>query len=150
MPSVNFYHLTRSTPEAALFKLLSKAYEGGHRSVVRFANTEDVTAYDTALWVRDPESFLPHGTAASKHVQEEPVVLITGDENPNKADFAFIFPETSAENIDYYDRVFFLFEGASEGQVKEARERWKTLKDIGFQLVYWTQDETGKWSKKAT
>ncbi len=69
---------------------------------------------------------------------------------PNKADFAFIFPETSVENIDFYDRVFFLFEGASEAQVKEARERWKTLKDKGFELVYWTQDETGKWSKKAT
>lgn len=150
MPAINFYHLTRSTPEAALFKLLSKAYETGHRAVVRFAHDEDVAAYDTALWTREPDSFLPHGTAASKHVQDEKILLISVDENPNKAEFAFIFPEASAENLDFYERVFFLFEGSSEAQVKEARERWKLLKDKGFELIYWTQDDTGKWAKKKT
>lgn len=149
MVAINFYHLTRWAPEAALFKLLSKGYEAGHRSVVRLAHDQDVAAYDTALWTREPDSFLPHGTSASKHVTDEPILLTSGDDNSNKADFAFIFPETSAENIDFYERVFFLFEGASEAQVKEARGRWKMLKDKGFELIYWTQDEKGKWSKKA-
>jgi len=148
MPAVNFYHLTRSSPDAALFQLLSKAYAGGHRSVVRLAHDEDVAAYDTALWTKNPGNFLPHGTSASNHINEEPILLISTDDNPNKADFAFIFPETSAENIEFYERVFFLFEGASEAQVKEARGRWKMLKEKGFELIYWTQDEKGKWSKK--
>lgn len=150
MPAINFYHLTRSTPEAALFKLLSKAYQAGHRSIVRLAHDEDVAAYDTALWTRDPDGFLPHGTSASKHIKNEPILLTSGVENSNKADFAFIFPETSVENLDFYERVFFLFEGASEAQVKAARGHWKMLKDKGFELIYWTQDKTGKWSKKKT
>ena len=150
MPAINFYHLTRSTPEAALFQLLSKAYETGHRSVVRFAHAEDVAAYDTVLWTTDPDGFLPHGTPASKHVTDEPVLLTSADENLNKADFAFIFPDAIVENIDFYERVFFLFEGALEGQVKEARERWKNLQAKGFEMIYWSQDETGKWSKKKT
>lgn len=147
MVAINFYHLTRSTPEAALFQLLSKGFEAGHRSVVRLAHDEDVAAFDTALWTRDPDSFLPHGTATSKHITDEPVLLISNDENLNKANFAFIFPDASAENIDFYERVFFLFEGASEAQVKEARGRWKMLKEKGFELIYWTQDEKGKWSR---
>ncbi len=148
MVAINFYHLTRSTPEAALFTLLSKAYAGGHRSVVRFAHEDDVKAFDTALWVKEPNSFLPHGPGAGKHPEAQPVLLISDDTNPNKAEFAFIFPQASDGNLDFYDRVFFLFEGASEGQVKEARDRWKTLSGQGFDLTYWSQDQNGKWAKK--
>lgn len=148
MPSINFYHLTHSSLEAALFQLLSKAHAGGHRAVVRFANDEDAEAYDTALWVRNPDEFLPHGTTKSKFVKEEPILLTAGEENLNKADFAFVFPEASTRNIDYFERVFFLFDGTSDTQVKEARSRWKEFKSGGFELAYWTQGEDGKWSEK--
>lgn len=148
MADVRFYHLQRSTIEQALLLLLEKSLEGGKRAVVRTGSGEEVSALDTALWTVNPDSFLPHGTAGSKAAADQPVLLIDGHDNPNKAEFVFVLPGGSPEGLDYYERIFFVFDGNSEAQVKAARQRWKAMTGQGFEPEYWTQDDAGRWQKK--
>ncbi len=148
MPDISFYHLTRSTPEAALFQLLDKAYKAGHRSIVRVGEEDLMGQFDTALWTLKTDSFLPHGTTASKDPKAEPILLTAGVENLNKAEFAFVMAGASVAGLDYFDRVFLIFDGASDGQVKEARKNWKDFTAGGLNPTYWTQEESGRWAKK--
>jgi len=148
MADVRFYHLQRSSIEGALLMLLEKSLEAGKRAVVRFASDEEMSAMDAALWTVKPDSFLPHGTTASKKADDQPVLLTAGHDNPNKAEFAFVLPGATGDALDYYERVFFVFYGNSESQVKEARGRWKDLTGEGLTPEYWTQDDAGGWTKK--
>jgi len=46
-----------------------------------------------------------------------------------------------------FKRVFDLFNGRDEEAVKAARTRWSSYKRDGHSLLYWKQDETGRWTK---
>jgi DNA polymerase IIIc chi subunit len=60
---VNFYHLTKSSLEDALPRLLLKTLQAGERAVVMLGSPERVDALNTHLWTFDHDSFLPHGAA---------------------------------------------------------------------------------------
>ena len=60
---VNFYHLTKSSLEDALPRLLLKTLQAGERAVVLLGSPERVDALNTHLWTYDPNGFLPHGSA---------------------------------------------------------------------------------------
>ena len=51
---VNFYHLTRSSLEDALPRLLTKTLQAGERAVVMLGSPERVDALNTHLWTYDP------------------------------------------------------------------------------------------------
>src|SRR3982751_2148188 len=57
---VNFYHLTLSSLEDALPRLLVKTLQAGERAVVMLGSPERVDALNTHLWTWDPNGFLPH------------------------------------------------------------------------------------------
>jgi len=148
MSEVSFYHLRRHSMERALLRLLEKAQEAGERSVVRLCDEAEAGLMDTALWTVDPDSFLPHGTAKSEHAEDQPVYLTDSRENPAGAAFLFILPGADSGDLEGYKRVFFVFDGNSESDVKKARDNWKGLKGHGHELTYWTQNGKGGWEKK--
>src|SRR3982074_1196233 len=69
---VNFYHLTRSSLEAALPRLLAKTLQAGDRGVVMLGSPERVDALNTHLWAYDPNGFLPHGAAKDGDAERPP------------------------------------------------------------------------------
>lgn len=148
MTEVSFYQLKRQTPERVLLRLLEKAVKAGKKAVVRLRSEEEVDAFDTALWAVEQDSFLPHGTRKSKAHENQPVFLTMADDNPNQADFVFVLPGAPEGNLEGFERVFFIFEGNVESQVKAAREKWTAFKEGGGQLAFWAQTEQGGWEKK--
>ncbi|HTE36042.1 MAG TPA: DNA polymerase III subunit chi, partial [Reyranella sp.] len=50
---VNFYHLTKSSLEDALPRLLVKTLQAGERAVVMLGSPERVDALNTHLWTYD-------------------------------------------------------------------------------------------------
>src|SRR3979490_2076696 len=84
---VNFYHLTRSSLEAALPRLLAKNLAAGRRR----------GALNPHLWPYDPNGFLPHGAAKDGDAERQPVWLTHLDENPNGAGFLFVADHAPAE-----------------------------------------------------
>ncbi|MGE0154087.1 MAG: DNA polymerase III subunit chi [Reyranellaceae bacterium] len=151
MTEVGFYHLTRSTLEQTLPRLLEKALQGGARCLVMAGSPERVEALNAHLWTYDPNSFLPHGSARDGNAAKQPVWLTDMDENPpaNAATMLFLTDGARSDNVGKYVRCFELFDGRDESAVAKARERWKQYRDAGHSVAYWQQNERGGWEKKA-
>ena len=146
---VNFYHLTKSSLEDALPRLLVKTLQAGERAVVMLGSPERVDALNTHLWTYDQDSFLPHGSARDGEADRQPVWLTHLDENPNGAAFLFVADRARSDRLADYKRCFELFDGRDEAAVAEARERWKAYKAAGHTVIYWQQAAGSGWEKKA-
>ena len=146
---VNFYHLTKSSLEDALPRLLVKTLQAGERAVVMLGSPERVDALATHLWTYDQDSFLPHGSARDGEADRQPVWLTHLDENPNGAAFLFVADRARSDRLADYKRCFELFDGRDDTAVADSRERWRAYKAAGHTLAYWQQTATGGWEKKA-
>lgn len=142
MAQVGFYHLTRTTPDAALPELLNRTLAAGQRAVVVCGTEARVAALDKALWSAE---WLPHGTARTGHAAWQPVWLTTSPECPNGGRFLFLLDGVEAAAAEW-DRVFDLFDGQDEAAVTAARRRWVQCRDGGHVPTYWRQTERG-WEK---
>jgi DNA polymerase-3 subunit chi len=142
---VGFYHLTRTTPDAALPELLGRSLQAGTRAVVVCGSEARVAALDRALWAASSPDWLPHGTARSGHAALQPIWLTDRPECPNGARFLFLLDGAEVE-LGAWERVFDLFDGNDPEAVKAARARWVAAKALGCTLTYWRQAEAG-WIK---
>lgn len=148
MTEVAFYHLTRSTLEQALPKLLEKTLAAGKRAVVRVGAKPRAEALNAALWTYDAASWLPHGSEKDGVGEDQPVWLTAGDDNPGGAQFLFLVDGVTDADMNAYERCFELFDGSDPQAMDTARTHWKAYKDQGLELAYWQQTDSGGWSKK--
>jgi DNA polymerase-3 subunit chi len=147
LTEVGFYHLTRSTLEDALPRLLEKAYAAGHRVLVRGTDPERLELLNRALWTYGKEAFLPHGTRADGFAEDQPIYLTTQVENPNGGKILVLVQDAPAPDLASFDRCLNLFDGGDSDAVARARERWRAAAAAGHACVYWQQAERGGWVK---
>jgi DNA polymerase-3 subunit chi len=145
---IAFYHLTRSTLEVALPKLLERTLDTGKRAVVMAGSDERVDSLNNQLWVYGQGTWLPHGTAQDGHASDQPIWLTTGEDRPNGASYLFLTDGATSADFDGIERCFELFDGNDETAVTAARDRWKAYKDAGHALTYWQQNDRGGWERK--
>lgn len=144
-----FYHLERSGADEVLPPLLDRTLQRGWRAVVRTADAARLPTLDARLWTARPDLVTPHGRADAPHADRQPVVLTTGEENPNGAQALFLLDGAEAGPLEGWSRVLDLFDGRDDSAVAAARERWRGLRGRGAALAYWTQTEAGRWEKRA-
>ena len=89
MAEVLFYHLETRPLEAVMPLLLEKTLERGWRAVVEVGSRERAEAIDAHLWTWRDDSFLPHGLAGEETDPLQPILITTGQENPNGAAVRF-------------------------------------------------------------
>lgn len=140
---VGFYHLTRTSLEEALPRLLGRTLETGERAVVRCPTAARVTELDKALWEQRTLLWLPHGTAKMGYATRQPIWLSAKDECPNGARFLFRIDGAGEGAFGSIARVFDLFDGRDHEAVVQARQRWKAAKAAGCELTYWKQEPQG-------
>jgi DNA polymerase-3 subunit chi len=149
MTELLFYHLHRQPIEKVLPALLEKSLERGWRVVVQAATEERVEALDAHLWTYRDDGFLPHGTAKEGEAAAQPVLLTTGDDNPNGANVRFLIDGAAVpSDAASYQRIVLLFDGEDDDAVATARARWSEAKAQGFDVTYWQPDEQGRWQQK--
>ena len=144
MTAIGFYHLTRTSAEAALPALLGRTLEAGQRAVVRCGNAANLAALDAGLWLCAKPDWLPHGSTQGAL---QPIFLTLADERPNGAAYLFLLDGTGTARLDDFARVFDLFDGNDAAAVGSARERWTRAKADGHALTYWQQGPDG-WRRK--
>jgi DNA polymerase-3 subunit chi len=149
MADVLFYHLTESTLEDALPGLLERSVDRGWRAVVQAGTEERRDALDMHLWTFRDDSFLAHATDREAHSADQPILLTTGDSNPNEAKIRFLVDGATPPDLAGYERAVFLFDGHDAAQVEAARAHWKTMKDAGHAVTYWQQTPDRRWERKA-
>ena len=148
MTEVLFYHLEGRPLEAVIPQLLEKTLERGWRAVVEGGSTERIEALDSHLWTYRDDSFLPHGIEGEGAEEHQPIVLTTGQANPNGAVCRFYVDRAVPQSTAGYERIVYLFSGHDPDAVAEARLAWKALRE-GNALTYWQQEQDGRWVKKA-
>lgn len=149
MAEIGFYHLTRANLAEGLFKLLQKAHENGLRVLVRGQTDACIQHLNEALWTLDPASFLPHGSDQEPHAEHQPILLTTSENNRNQATALMIVEDAPFPPLEGITRIFYLFEDRDTERKDIARERWKSWKADGHDMVYWQQGDNGGWQKKA-
>ena len=146
---IGFYHLTRSTLEQALPKLLARVLGLPGRALVLSGSAERLAALDLALW--RAEDWLPHNaTTQDGDAELQPIWLTTEDmPAPNGARHLFLVAGGRSARMNEFDRGFDIFDGEDEAAVQAARERFREAREVGHALTYWQQSETGRWEKRA-
>ena len=149
MGTAVFYHLTRSSAEETLATILPRALGQGWRVMIRSPDRGMLEQQDQRLWLYPEEGFLPHGLEGGPHDAEQPVLLGAGAAVNGARALLLMGPqEVPAEEARALERVWLVFDGASEAQVQAARVQWKAVTAAGLAAQYWN-DESGRWEKKA-
>ena len=145
---IGFYHLTRSTLEQALPKLLARVLALPGRAVVLSGVAAHLAPLDTALWRAD--EWLPHNAPDGGDAGLQPIWLTAEDgPAPNAARHIFLVQGAASAHLNEYDRGFDLFDGNDEAALQAARDRFKQARAAGHALTYWRQSDAGKWEKQA-
>lgn len=145
---IRFYHLEHSTPAESLPALVAKAYEGGHRILIRTKSPAESETLSDCLWSYHPDSFIPHGTSEENHVEKQPVLLSAKPENLNNAGVLIAVDEAETAGIESFSLVCHMFNGNDTQTLAAMRQKWKAYKDEDKTLTYWQQGQRG-WEKKA-
>ena len=148
MAEVWFYHLERTGLDQALPELLEKTLQRGWKALVRTPAPERIEHLDGWLWSYRDDSFLPHAPAEEPNAARQPILLTTGQENPNGADALFLIDGAEPGDLGGFQRCVVLFDGADPAQLARARSQWTQLKGQGHAASYWRQKERG-WEKQA-
>ncbi|MGA8903176.1 DNA polymerase III subunit chi [Bradyrhizobium sp.] len=149
MTEVLFYHLQDMTLENVLPPLLEKSLERGWRVVVQSNSEERTEALDAHLWTYREDSFLPHASWRVADAEDQPIILVVEDSNPNRANVRFLVDNAPLPaNSDIYDRLVLLFNGDDADALAAARQSWTDCKTRGFDVTYWQADERGRWQKR--
>lgn len=148
MAEVWFYHLERTALEQALPELLEKTLGRDWRALVRCRSEERAAALDTALWTYRDDSFLPHGLGGEPDAARQPVLLTSGEGNPNGAQALFLIDDAEPGVLEGFQRAVIFIDGRDEAAVAAGRRRWAALKAAGADLSYWQQKPQGGWEKR--
>lgn len=141
-----FYHLTRSTLDDALPRLMSKMAATGKRTLIRLGVPERIEVLDRLLWTFEADSWLPHGNSLEPFAERQPILLSAQPSgNPNNAAFLVLIDGADASDAVGFERVLELFDGNDDQAVGQARKRWSWAQSQGFECVYWQQNQRGGW-----
>lgn len=149
MGDVWFYHLTETTAEDALPRLLAPALAKGWNVELRGTSPRRMEWLDQTLWQGAPDAFLPHGLAGGPHDALQPVLLsVAGQELPPRACLMLVdgAPFDPAE-AELAARICIVFDATDPEQMGIARSQWKQVTAAGLAAQYWAQD-LGRWVKK--
>lgn len=149
MPEIRFYHLQKQTLDQALPLILEKVHQTKRNAIVRMGNEKEVNRMNDVLWAHKPDSFIPHGCAKTGNADQQPIWLTHKSENPNEASTLILTQNTIEEDLTSYNLCCEILDGRDENAIQNARTRWKSYKEKGFDVTYWFQSETGTWKKKA-
>lgn len=149
MAEILFYHLTESTLDEALPGLVERSLGRGWRVTIQTVSEERRDALDGLLWTFSDTSFVAHGTDNEPHPEHQPVLLTTGEANPNGATVRFLVEGAGLERADAYERLVVMFDGHDQDQLDIARGQWKNFKAGSHDLTYWQQTPDRRWERKA-
>lgn len=149
MTEIRFYHVTRGSAQEAMAQILEKAHERGLRSLVYWSDKAKLKRLDRFLWTYRADSFLPHSMNGDSPPEDNPIWLTTEEKNGNRANMLVLCDAEKPSFMDDFELVVCLFEDNDTTMRNFSRQLWKDYTDKdGIELVYWQQDDSGRWQKK--
>lgn len=148
MSEVFFYHLTKTTLEIALPKILERALSEKWSIEIRTSANTNLDEISNAIWRGPEESFLPHCLEDHEDLQDYPIVLCKSPLKDWRDCLIVVGQADLKENeVKNYKRICLIFDAKIEVELSKARKSWKKLSEEGINTNYWTEDK-GRWVKK--
>ena len=129
---VDFYVLARPTQSAGELacKLAMKAWEQGHRVLVRVENDEEARRLDEQMWDCPAGRFLPHGRGAA--AANAPVGIETADGGAaGERDLLINLCTEAVTDVERFRRVLEIVP-AEPGQRDASREKFRNYRALGL------------------
>lgn len=148
MSEVFFYHLTKTTLEIALPKILERALSEKWSIEIRTSANTNLDEISNAIWRGPEESFLPHCLEDHEDLQDYPIVLCKSPLKDWRDCLIVVGQADLKENeVKNYKRICLIFDAKIEVELSKARKSWKKLSEEGINTNYWAEDK-GRWVKK--
>ena len=148
MSEVFFYHLTKTTLEIALPKILERALSEKWSIEIRTSANTNLDEISNAIWRGPEESFLPHCLEDHEDLQDYPIVLCKSPLKDWRDCLIIVGQANLKENeVKNYKRICLIFDAKIEVELSKARKSWKKLSEEGINTTYWAEDK-GRWVKK--
>ena len=148
MSEVFFYHLTKTTLEIALPKILERALSEKWSIEIRTSANTNLDEISNAIWRGPEESFLPHCLEDHEDLQDYPIVLCKSPLKDWRDCLIIVGQANLKENeVKNYKRICLIFDAKIEVELSKARKSWKKLSEEGINTAYWAEDK-GRWVKK--
>ena len=148
MSEVFFYHLTKTTLEIALPKILERALSEKWSIEIRTSANTNLDEISNAIWRGPEESFLPHCLEDHEDLQDYPIVLCKSPLKDWRDCLIIVGQADLKENeVKNYKRICLIFDAKIEVELSKARKSWKKLSEEGINTNYWAEDK-GRWVKK--
>ncbi len=142
----NFRNLAGRPLELLVAQLAAEYFAAEAKVLIRAPSEERIKALDQALWTFDPASFLPHGTEEAGRAEGQPVLLTTGEGNPNGAAALLLIDHTVAPDEPDWQSIDYVFERSDPAAREAARQQWRIWKEQGLEPVYWQAEAEG-WQR---
>ncbi|TYA89284.1 DNA polymerase III subunit chi [Aggregatibacter actinomycetemcomitans] len=140
--NAQFYLLSDASPaqtnlsavESLACNLAASAWRLGKRVLLACENEAQALNIDEALWQREPDEFVPHNLSGEATTYATPIEISwTGKRNAQSRDLLINLQPQLPEFINSFNQIID-FVPAEEQQKALARERYKQLRQLGWEL----------------
>lgn len=134
MTRMRFIRLEQPRSKALhLCRQAQACLEEGHTLVIRVADLQQAQSLDRFLWTWKKDSFLPHCLDEPSQTEiDEPIVIVTGERNPNGATTLIMGAPCSLAFIDSFTQVFDFAELYDDELAQAARQRFRSYRAHGL------------------
>ncbi len=137
MPRADFYLIDkprfRADPLLLVCELARKAFASEQATLILARSREQAEQLDERLWEFDDDAFIPHEIVGDSDDDEMTAVLIVPPEMQTP-DRPLVINLRDACASGRFDRVLEVVP-ADEAERAGSRERWKTYREAGFEVV---------------
>ncbi len=140
MQKVIFVELAVARKEQFIADITENLHQIGKKIHIFASSLPALKKIDQMLWVRKPDSFLPH-VIINKNVQDstqplEPILLIDQPVEP-AADVLILNDPMNLQQIGAYPMIIDFAETYDAKRLQASRERYKAFRDSGrFELSF--------------
>ena len=136
MTRVEFIKLNRPERARILCELAEEFYLAGERVLVMVQDDNQGVTLDQFMWTWKKGAFVPHAyQSGSVECHDEPVVIVTEEENQNGAQVLLMGVTCSLEFARHFRHVIDFADAYDETRLEESRERFRIYREDGFAPV---------------
>ena len=135
MARVDFYILpdeNRHTLQIFACKLAEKAWQQGHRILIKTDSRDESQLMDDLLWTFKDGSFVPHAVMGAAQDDQQPIVI--GHDTTAQADYQLLINlSSSTPDHSAFERIAEIL-NQEPSRKQTGREHYKIYRDLGLDL----------------
>ena len=145
MTEIFFYKLKNTSIDLFLISLIEKSISKNWNSLVLLDNTERMEEINDLLWTFNDTSFIPHGSQSDLSPDKQNVYLTCNEENLNNSNIIFSIDGIIINEPGNWNRCIYIFNEQNLKVTDELESYKRKVKDFGYTLKSFEQDNNGKW-----